>query len=129
MTYIVYFPPEDHVMDKRLPKRQLLLVERDLRDTIEDMVDEPASKSAAFWLWKAFVALVSVEHEAKMARHEQGWDVQGRISTFRGFVKQWVAKSGITEWAEAKKMLEVICWPQIPAREHVARILWEMTLK
>ena len=72
------------------------------------------------WLWKAFVAAMSLNRVAASA----GGVLDEMQVVFGGFVREWSIVTRTTDWEIARLALSAVVWPEVFQYEDMARELW-----
>jgi hypothetical protein len=121
-----------------LLRHVLLVVQRDLDQSTQEMRDNTSSKRRALWLWKAFTATLTLAKNRHITQTRRGGahhDVLGSAKRdllalqygMKARLRLWSGTTGVTEWARAKTILLQIVWPTaMPAQEEIfAQNTWE----
>lgn len=109
-------------VEERLLRRSIFHVEEELRRT-RSCVEQPSSKQASLWFWKAFLGAYSISHACHRGQHLGKWS-QNSSRHLRYYVGMWARISAMKEWIDAKRVLRQVCWPITSPEEHVAESMW-----
>ncbi|KAH6971094.1 hypothetical protein BKA56DRAFT_496098 [Ilyonectria sp. MPI-CAGE-AT-0026] len=91
-------------IEPRLFKRLMLILMRDLHQTLNEVNDR---RAADFWFWKAFVGAFSLWTHQLQAYDETMEAVE---DAFNHFIRSWSEASNIHQWGGAQARLIGIAW-------------------
>ncbi|KEY71534.1 hypothetical protein S7711_08914 [Stachybotrys chartarum IBT 7711] len=109
-------------VEERLLRRSIFHVEEELRRT-RSCIEQPSSKQASLWFWKAFLGAYSISYAYHLGQHLGKWS-QTSNRHLRSCVRMWARNSAMEDWIDAKGVLRQVCWPIASPEEHVAESMW-----
>lgn len=100
----------------------LNILKRDMERGLRSMV-KMSEEEEDLWFWKAFTGSLSLMHAQSFSYSKQ---LNELFETFTSYLRIWVARSGITRWAEARTVLMRTAWTKSSSQDSLMLLLWEI---
>ena len=105
----------------QLHDHTLNILKRDMERCLRSL-DRMSKEEQDLWFWKAFTGALSLMHAQSLSYSKQ---LNELFEDFTSYLRIWVARSGITRWAEARTVLTRTAWPVSSSQDSLMLLLWQ----